>query len=96
MTHPFPVIRTRSELDSIPTGRTVECANCVEDVDLTPDVDPHAWGQAHAKDHPGHVRYRVRSVTNFRVVPADSPALAETGGYPWEPFPDVESRKRGA
>lgn len=46
---------------------------CVGTADLKDDVDPHAWGQEHARKHPGHDRYRVRSVTNFRVLPADEP-----------------------
>lgn len=67
--HPFPEIQTRVELDAAPAARFVECVHCIDHKLLTDESDPLEWADEHASKRPEHVRYRVVSQTNFRVVP---------------------------
>ena len=67
---PFPEVRTRVELEYVPEGRFVECVACVGHELLDDESDPHAWAKEHESTHPGHGRFRIVAMTNFRVVPA--------------------------
>jgi hypothetical protein len=70
----FPTIRTKGELHFIPIWRHVECAaaTCHDDTkDIDDGTNPYEWALKHVQLNPGHDRFRVRSVSNFRVLPGD-------------------------
>lgn len=70
----FPTIRSRGELHFIPIRRHVECAvaTCRDDMkDIDDGTNPYEWALKHAQLNPGHDRFRLRSLSNFRVLPGD-------------------------
>lgn len=68
--NPFPEIKNRMELDSIPSRGWIECVNCIESQDVTDGRDPDEWALEHSALYPSHQRYRIVSQVNFRVVPS--------------------------
>ena len=71
---PFPWVVTKEELEQVPTGAFVECADCLGDNRTLRDGDdPLRWARDHVAMLPHHNRFRVVTLKNFSIASVLTP-----------------------
>ncbi|MFJ9821396.1 hypothetical protein ACIRU3_40330 [Streptomyces sp. NPDC101151] len=68
----------RLVVDDLPARRWVECASCVEGLDIEHVSEAEAWARKHHAKNLAHDRFRVVRQTGWRFTPRLADGLAPT------------------
>ncbi|MEV4037660.1 hypothetical protein [Streptomyces umbrinus] len=68
----------RLEVGDFPERRWVECASCIEGDPVGQGTDEaQSWAAEHLRRHPAHDRFRIVSMTAWRLAPGSAERKAD-------------------